>query len=253
MFRMATRFICAAILALILPLAAQAKTFYWISHGSPADPVWTYFLQGANQWAKDTGQTVKTSFHNGDVPSQQEAIRSAIAAKADAHRHHQPRSGQSRRSRQGSARGQAFRSSTSTPRPEGETSTPMSAATSSWSARRWAQYLVDKGLVKSGDFVWTPVEVPGASYGVEEEKGIASVFKPLNITWEVTDATLDQADVISRMSDYVTANRKKIKAIDRPRRHGDRLGSSACSIRSASRPAKSRSSAGATRTTPPAK
>jgi simple sugar transport system substrate-binding protein len=77
----------------------------------------------------------------------------------------------------------------------------------------WAQYLVDKGLVKSGDFVWMPVEVPGASYGVEEEKGVASVFKPLNITWEVTDATLDQANIISRMSDYLNANRKKIKAI----------------------------------------
>ena len=58
-----------------------------------------------------------------------------------------------------------------------------------------------------------PVEVPGASYGVEEEQAIATVFKPLNITWEVTDATLDQAEVISRMSDYLTANRKKIKAI----------------------------------------
>ena len=67
--------------------------------------------------------------------------------------------------------------------------------------------------MKSGDFVWMPVEMPGASYGVEEEKAIATVFKPLNITWEVTDATLDQADIISRMSDYLTANRKKIKAI----------------------------------------
>ena len=27
---------------------AEAKTYYWISHGSPADPVWTYFLDGAN-------------------------------------------------------------------------------------------------------------------------------------------------------------------------------------------------------------
>ena len=67
--------------------------------------------------------------------------------------------------------------------------------------------------MKSGDFVWMPVEVPGASYGVEEEKAIAAVFKPLNITWEVTDATLDQANVISRMSDYLTANQGKIKAI----------------------------------------
>src|SRR4051795_2569632 len=62
---------------------ADAKTYYWVSHGSPADPVWTYFLQGAKQWAHDTGNTVNTSFHSGDVPSHQEAIRAAIAAKAD--------------------------------------------------------------------------------------------------------------------------------------------------------------------------
>ena len=36
----------AATLAVYLPAASQAdaKTFYWISHGGPADPVWTYFL-----------------------------------------------------------------------------------------------------------------------------------------------------------------------------------------------------------------
>jgi simple sugar transport system substrate-binding protein len=58
-----------------------------------------------------------------------------------------------------------------------------------------------------------PVEVPGATYGVQEEEGIKSVFEPLNITWEVTDNTLDQAEVITRMSDYLTANRDKVKAI----------------------------------------
>jgi simple sugar transport system substrate-binding protein len=58
-----------------------------------------------------------------------------------------------------------------------------------------------------------PVEVPGATYGVQEEEGIASVFKPLGITWEVTDNTLDQAEIITRMSDYLTANRAKVKAI----------------------------------------
>src|SRR5438067_13881225 len=73
----------AGLLALAIPAAAEAKTFYWISHGSPADPVWTYFLAGANQWAKDTKNSVKTSFHHGDVPSQQEAVRTAVAAKAD--------------------------------------------------------------------------------------------------------------------------------------------------------------------------
>ncbi len=25
-------------------VAQDDKTFYWISHGGPADPVWTYFL-----------------------------------------------------------------------------------------------------------------------------------------------------------------------------------------------------------------
>jgi simple sugar transport system substrate-binding protein len=79
--------------------------------------------------------------------------------------------------------------------------------------RGWAQYLVDKGFVKSGDFVWMPVEVPGATYGVQEEEGIASVFKPLGITWEVTDTTLDQAEIITRMVDYMTANGSKVKAI----------------------------------------
>ena len=71
-----------AVLALSAGMS-NAKTFYWISHGGPADPVWTYFLQGADAWAKETGNTVKTSFFSGDVPSQQEAVRSAIAAKAD--------------------------------------------------------------------------------------------------------------------------------------------------------------------------
>ena len=36
--------------------------------------------------------------------------------------------------------------------------------------------------MKSGDFVWMPVEVPGATYGVQEEEGIKSVFEPLGIT-----------------------------------------------------------------------
>ena len=200
------------VLASALPLAAQAKTFFWISHGSPADPVWTYFLAGANMWAKDSGQTVKTSFHNGDVASQQEAIRSAIAARADAIVTTSPDPG---------SLVDAVKEARAAGIPVINFNTPDSKVNFNAYVgmelmsvgKGWAQYLVDHKLVKSGDFVWLPVEVPGASYGVVEEQGIASVFKPLNITWEVTDATLDQANVISRMSDYVTANRKKIKAI----------------------------------------
>src|SRR5436309_12093554 len=58
--------------------------YYWISHGPPANPTWNYFLQGAEMWAQDTGADVRTSFHSGDVPSQQEAVRAAIAAHARA-------------------------------------------------------------------------------------------------------------------------------------------------------------------------
>ena len=67
--------------------------------------------------------------------------------------------------------------------------------------------------MKEGDFVWMPIEVPGATYHTQEEEGIASVFEPLGITWEVTDATLDQAEVINRMTDYLTANGDRIAAM----------------------------------------
>ena len=208
--------ILGCILALAIPFGSAAQAapavYYWVSHGSPTDPVWTYFLQGAQQWAKDTGNDVRTSFHSGDVPSHQEAIRAAISAKA---------------------RGIV----TSTPDPGSLTKVISEAhaagipviimntedKTSGRDAyvggdnvaigRRWAQYLVDHNLVKKGDFVWTPVEVPGATYGVLETQGIDSVFGPLGITHEITEAKLDQAEIITRMSDYLTANRGKIKAI----------------------------------------
>jgi len=201
-----------ALVALMLPVAAHAKTFYWISHGSPADPVWTYFLQGAQQWAKDTGQDVKTSFHNGDVPSQQEAVRTAIAAKADGIVTTSPDPGSLvdvvKQAREAKIPIINF----NTPDPKADFDAYVGGDNVVFGTH-WAQYLVDHKLVKSGDFVWLPVEVPGATYGVQEEQGIASVFKPLNITWEVTDCTLDQAEVISRMVDYLTTNRAKINAI----------------------------------------
>jgi simple sugar transport system substrate-binding protein len=204
-----------AALALTAGIAAAQegpRTFYWISHGAPADPVWTYFLAGAEQWAADTGHTVNTSFHSGDVPSQQEAVRAAIAAGAGGICSTSPDPG-SMTEVVAEARAAGI--------PIVNFNTPDDAP--DWNAyvggdlisvgRQWAQYLVDNGLVEEGDFVWMPVEVPGASYGVEEERGIASVFEPLGITWEVTDATLDQAEVITRMTDYLTANRERISAM----------------------------------------
>lgn len=202
------------LLSLSLPIAAQdeGRVFYWISHGAPADPVWTYFLQGAEQWAADTGNEVRTSFHSGDVPAHQEAFRAAIAAGAAG-------------------------IVTSTPDPgtlneviaeAHEAGIPViiintEDADSGRDAyvggdnvvigARWAQYLVDNGFVSEGDFVWMPVEVPGATYQVLETQGVASVFDPLGITYEITEATLDQAEIITRMSDYLTANMEDIDAI----------------------------------------
>lgn len=212
MFRRLSLLLCGVLLALAAPAAAQAKTYYWISHGSPADPVWTYFLAGAKQWAADTGQTVNTSFHNGDVPSHQEAVRAAIAAKADGIVTTSPDPGSLVAVvKEAKAAGIPI-INFNTPDPTAGFDAYVGGDNTTF-GRNWAQYLVDKGLVKSGDFVWLPVEVPGATYGVQEEEGISSVFKPLGITWEVTDNTLDQAEVISRMVDYLTANRTKVKAI----------------------------------------
>src|SRR5258707_11172052 len=73
--------------------------------------------------------------------------------------------------------------------------------------------MVDNNRVKNGALVWMPVEVPGATYQVLERQGIDGVFKPLGVTYEITETKLDQAEIISRMSDYMTANKSKVKAI----------------------------------------
>ena len=57
------------------------------------------------------------------------------------------------------------------------------------------------------------MEVPGATYQTLETQGIEAVFKPLGVTYEITEAKLDPAEVIAHMTDYLTANRDKIKAI----------------------------------------
>jgi len=215
MFRKMLILVSLLLLVVIPPLGfAQEddKVFYWISHGDPADPVWTYFLDGANQWAEDTGNEVRTSFHSGDVPSHQEAIRAAISAGADGIVTSVPDPG---------SLNEVVAEAQEAGIPVININTPDESADfdayvggdNVQFGRNWAQYLVDNGLVEEGDFVWLPVEVPGATYGVQEEEGIASVFEPLGITWEVTDATLDQAEIITRMSDYLLANGDEIDAI----------------------------------------
>lgn len=215
MFKKLSFLLIAVITVFAISFASTAqdkKVFYWVSHGSPADPVWTYFLAGAEQWAADTGNEVRTSFHSGDVPSHQEAIRAAIAAGADGIVTSSPDPG-SLVEVVAEARAAGIPViNINTPDDTVDFNAYVGGDNVTF-GRNWAQYLVDNGLVESGDFVWMPVEVPGATYGVQEEEGIASVFEPLGITWEVTEATLDQAEIITRMSDYLTANRDKIDAI----------------------------------------
>jgi simple sugar transport system substrate-binding protein len=213
MLKKLTLLLSGVVLALALPAAAEAgKTFYWISHGSPADPVWTYFLAGAKQWATDTGNTVNTSFHNGQVAPQQEAVRAAIAAKAAGIVTSSPDPGSLVDVTKEANAAHIPIINFNTPDPKASFNAYVGGDNVVF-GRHWAQYLVDKGLVKKGDFVWMPVEVPGATYGVQEEEGIKSVLQPLGITYEITEATLDQAEVINRMVDYLTANKAKVKAI----------------------------------------
>ncbi len=202
----------AGALAMGMTAQAQAKTFYWISHGSPADPVWTYFLAGAEQWAKDTGNTVNTSFHNGDVSAHQEAVRSAIASGADGIVTTSPDPGSLVQVAKEANDADIPIINFNTPDPTASFDAYVGGDNVTF-GKNWAQYLVDHNLVKKGDFVWMPVEIPGATYGVQEEQGIKSVLEPLGITYEITEATLDQGEVITRMTDYLTANKDKINAI----------------------------------------
>lgn len=206
-------FVVLLLLALSASISAQEnKLYFWVSHGSPADPVWLYFLQGAEQWAEDTGAEVRTSFHSGDVPSHQEAIRAAISAGARGIVTSTPDLGTLN---DVIAEAQAAGIPVIIMNTEDVNSGRNAYVGNDvvLVGRSWAQYLVDNGLVSAGDFVWMPVEVPGASYQVLETEGIESVFGPLGITYEITDATLDQAEIITRMSDYLLANRDRIDAI----------------------------------------
>src|SRR6266481_9066441 len=208
--------ICATMVALSIPFVGAAQDakpiYYWVSHGSPTDPVWTYFLQGAEQWAKDTGNEVRTSFHSGDVPSQQEAIRAAISVKAKGIVTSMPDPGSlTKIIAEAHAAGIPVILMNTDDQASGREAYVGADLTAI--GHRWAQYLVDHNFVKKGDFVWMPVEVPGATYQTLETQGIEAVFKPLGVTYEITETKLDQAEIISRMSDYLTANKAKIKAI----------------------------------------
>jgi len=187
-------------------------TFYWISHGSEGDPIWIYAIRGAEQAGEDLGIKVSTSFHHNDIASHKEAFAAAIAAGADGIATSSPEQG---------VLTDEVRLANSKDIPvvffnTDDKATGRAAYVGAdlfTVGYQWASYLVDNGHVESGDTVWMPVEVPGASYGVLETQGIASVFDPLGIKYEVFDAQYDPVLSISNMTDFLTAHRNDIDAM----------------------------------------
>ncbi len=202
----------AAIGATLGSAQDDQKLFYWISHGTAGDPIWSFAQQGAVKAGEDLGIEVVVSFHGGDVAAQKEAFLAAIAAGADGIATSSPEPG-------------ALTDEVAEAHAAGipvvyfNTDDPDSGRDAYVGGnlvevgRTWAQYLVDHGLVESGDFVFMPVEVPGATYGVDETTGIASVFDPMGITYEVVDAQYDPAQATVNMIDYLTANGDRVNAV----------------------------------------
>jgi simple sugar transport system substrate-binding protein len=195
------------------PASAQKPlTFYWISHGSEGDPIWIFALDGANEAGKALGVTVKASFHHNDIATHKEAFKAAIAAGADGIATSSPEVG-------------VLTDEVKLAHEKGipvvffNTDDPSTGRDAYVGAdnyqvgRTWAKYLVDNNLVKAGDKVWMPVEVPGATYGAEETKGIASIFDPLGVKYEVFDAKYDPVETFNNMVDYLTAHGSEINAM----------------------------------------
>jgi simple sugar transport system substrate-binding protein len=187
-------------------------TFYWISHGSEGDPIWIYAIRGAEQAGKDLGIKVNASFHHQDLSSHKEAFMAAIAAGADGIATSSPEQGvlnDEVKLAQSKGIPVVFFNTDD----KGTGRDAYVGAELYTVGYQWASYLVDNGYVKRGDTVWMPVEVPGASYGVLETQGIASVFDPLGINYEIFDAQYDPVLSISNMVDYLTGNKDKVDAM----------------------------------------
>lgn len=199
-------FLAAAVTALAAPALAQDRpVFYILSHGGPADAFWVDWNAGAIAACQQLDVTCNISFANGDFAAQKEAFNAAIAAEPHGIATTAAAPGlwvEEVPAAQAAGIPVVFFNTD-------DTSIPRNAyvgADLRAVGVMWAQYLVDNGHVSAGDHVFMPVEVPGASYQVLETEGIASVFEPLGITYEVFDAGIDPALVIASMSDYLVAN-----------------------------------------------
>lgn len=193
--------------AFIAPAHADGKkVFYLLSHGGATDPFWVDWNAGAMAACTQLNVTCKISFSEGDMAAQKEALNAALAAKPD---------GIATTSAQPGLWAKEVPAARAAGVPiiffnTDDTSVPRQAyvgADLTEAGVTWAKYLVDHKLVTAGDKVFLPVEVPGASYQQLETKGIASIFDPLGIKYDVFDAGTDPAGAIAKMTDYVVANK----------------------------------------------
>jgi simple sugar transport system substrate-binding protein len=188
------------------PLAAQDKpTFYVISHGGETDPFWIAWNQGAQQACEQLNVTCNISFSGGDFAIQKEALNAALASQADGIATTAAQQGlwkdEVTQAAQAGLPMIFFNSDDKTLDRLAYIGADLQMA-----GTIWAQYLVDNGLVKQSDKVFLPVEVPGATYQQLETQGIASVFDPLGISYDVVEAGTDPAGAIQKMSEYLVAN-----------------------------------------------
>ncbi len=205
------RWAAAAVLSLGLSVAGPAlaqdgqKTFYLLSHGGPSDAFWIDWNAGATKACDQLKVTCKISFSGGDMASQKEAFNSALAAKPDGIATTSAQPGlwteEVKAAKAAGIRIIFFNTDDVATGRQAYVGADLKEA-----GATWARYLVDKKLVKQGDKVFLPVEVPGASYQQLETEGIAGVFDPLGIKYDVVDCGTDPAGIIAKMTDYVVAN-----------------------------------------------
>ncbi|MBZ9991052.1 substrate-binding domain-containing protein [Mesorhizobium sp. BH1-1-5] len=189
--------------------AAQAadgqKTFYLLSHGGPSDAFWIDWNAGATKACEQLKVTCKISFSGGDMAAQKEAFNSALAAKPDGIATTSAQPGLwTEEVKAAKAAGIPIVFFNTDDRATGRQA--YVGADLKEAGAIWAKYLVDHKMVKQGDKVFLPVEVPGASYQQLETEGIASVFDPLGIKYDVVDCGTDPAGIIAKMTDYMVAN-----------------------------------------------
>ncbi|TIW40192.1 MAG: ABC transporter substrate-binding protein [Mesorhizobium sp.] len=181
------------------------KTFYLLSHGGPSDAFWLDWNAGATKACDQLKVTCNISFSGGDMAAQKEAFNSALAAKPD---------GIATTSAQPGLWTEEVKAAKAAGIPivffnTDDPATGRQAyvgADLKEAGAIWARYLVDHKMVKQGDKVFLPVEVPGASYQQLETEGIASVFDPLGNKYDVVDCGTDPAGIIAKMTDYMVAN-----------------------------------------------